>query len=302
VQTRFSIAPDRLNIAGRVQLGIENEVSAFVNDRFGNAVPPGTAVSFISNGASVVNPTTTDADGVAVATLITEEEIPPTGIVTVLAFTRGEEPFRDSNGNGVFDPGVDSIAIDHAVEPFIDFRPLPAFDAGCTIFPPSSFCNLEFDPSVPYELFVDANRNEIWDRQGTAGVWDTNILVFRTIAVTFSGPLVTPVVSPASFAIPNGGSQLFTVEVHDDLRNPLVGGSTIAITVNGGLVFGSPITVPDGQSFNQLVNGLNRFSFVVSDAQPVEDPPQPPIATSVVVTVASENGSGSFILASGTID
>ena len=71
-QTRFSIAPERLNVAGRVTFGIENEVSAFVNDRFGNAVPPGTSVSFLTNGASIVDPSTTNLSGVATATLITE--------------------------------------------------------------------------------------------------------------------------------------------------------------------------------------------------------------------------------------
>jgi hypothetical protein len=70
-QTRFSLAPEQLNVAGRVAFGIQTEVSAFVNDRFGNAVPPGTAVSFFTNGASIVDPSTTGTDGIATATLIT---------------------------------------------------------------------------------------------------------------------------------------------------------------------------------------------------------------------------------------
>jgi hypothetical protein len=40
----------------------------------------------------------------------------------------------------------------------------------------------------------------------------------------------------------------------------------------------------------------------VSDAQPFENPALPPIAASILVTVTSQNGSGSFIVASGTID
>jgi hypothetical protein len=47
----------------------------------------------------------------------------------------------------------------------------------------------------------------------------------------------------------------------------------------------------NGQSFNQLVTGLTRFDFILLDAEPV----------SITVTVTSPNGSGSLIVASGTI-
>src|SRR5262249_44471565 len=204
-QNRFSAAPMTLNVAGRVLFGIQDPVTAFVNDRFGNAVPPGTVVSFTSNGASVVNQMTTDANGQSIVTLITEEQVPPTGLVPVLAYTRGEEGFQDNNGNGVFDAGIDTILDDNQPEPFIDFRPLPPNDASCPIPPPSSMCNDAFNPGAPFELFVDVNHNGIWDTQGTPGVWDNNIVVFDSFPVTFSGHLVTPVLSPATFTVPEGG-------------------------------------------------------------------------------------------------
>jgi hypothetical protein len=50
---RFSLAAEFVNIAGRVTLGLEDEITAFLNDRFGNAIPQGTVVNFITNGASV---------------------------------------------------------------------------------------------------------------------------------------------------------------------------------------------------------------------------------------------------------
>ncbi|MFQ5664877.1 MAG: Ig-like domain-containing protein [Candidatus Binatia bacterium] len=308
----FSLAPAVRNIAGRVTFGLQDTISVFVNDRFGNAVPPGTSVSFITNAASVVNPTTTDSTGVATATLLSEGTVPPSGIVTVLAFTRGEEAFLDNNGNGRFDcegtstppcvgSGTDTVLTDDVLEPFIDFRPLPPADVGCPITPPSPLCNGAFDTSTAFELFVDAGSLDgIWDSQGTTGVWDNNIFVSGTTAITFSGSLVTPAASPTTFAVPQGGSQAFTLEVHDDLLNPLVGGSTVSITANGGDVVGADITIPDGHSFNQLVGGLTLFQFVVADADPADtDPPQ---STSVVVTIDSPNGTGTFVVASGTID
>jgi hypothetical protein len=308
----FSVAPTLRNIAGRVTYGLQDTISAFVNDRFGNAVPASTAVSFLTNAASVVNPTTTNSAGVATAVLLSEGLVPPSGIVTVLAFTRGEESFLDNNGNGRFDcagtstppcagSGIDSVLTDAVPEPFVDFRPLPPADASCSEPAPNPFCNNRFDPNTPFELFVDSGAlNGVWDAQGTPGVWDNNIFVSASTVVTFSGPLATPQASPTTFAIANGGAQGFTLDVHDDLRNPLVGGSTIAVSVNGGQVVGGDITVPDGHSFNQLVPGLTRFGFVVADADPADtDPPQ---AASIVVKVTSPNGTGTFVVASGTID
>jgi len=298
-QTRFSLSPAKLNIAGRVHFGLEDTVSAFVNDRFGNAVPQGTSVSFTTNGASIVDPEPTGSNGVASATLLSEGQVPTTGIVSIVGFTRGEEGFLDNNGNGFFDAG-DTITTDNIVEPFIDFRPLPPLDSGCTLPAPSPYCNLAFDPGTLFEHFIDTGAIDgVWGTQGTSGVWDNNILVFDTATVTFSGPLTTPSVSPTSFVIDDGGFQNFELIVSDDLLNPLVGGSTITVTSTAGTVVGGAITMPDGQSFNQLVDGLTRFHFSVLDAEPgTGDSVQ---QATVSVAIASENGSASFILAHGSI-
>ncbi len=305
-QTRFSLAPELHNVAGRVAFGIENVVSAFVNDRFGNAVPPGTAVSFVTNGASIVDPTTTGTNGVAKATLITEGQVPDSGVVTITAFTHGEEGFRDNNGNGRFDAGIDAITTDSVAEPFIDYRPQPPLDAGCLLPAPSPICNAAFDPMTDFELFIDSGSlNGVWDTQGTAGVWDRDILVWDNTTVTFSGPLVTPVAKTGdgqpvdNFIIPDGGSLGFTLEVHDDLLNPIVGGSSITVQANAGQVVGGNITVPDGQSFNQLVTGLTRFNFILLDNTPGEG--TTPQTVNITVTVTSANGNGSTIVASGVI-
>ncbi len=305
-QPRFSIAPELRNIAGRVSFGITDGVSAFVNDRFGNAVPP-TSVSFLPNGASVVVPSMTTSSGVATATLISEGlVIPPTGIITILAWTVGEEGFLDNNGNGRFDAGTDTITTDNQPEPFIDFRPLPLLDGGCPLPAPSPFCNFAFDPFTPFEHFIDAGPlNETWGAQGTSGVWDDDVLVWDSTTVTFSGPLVSPVATADdgqpvdNFMIPDGGSLSFTLEVHDDLVNPLVGGSTISVQANVGQVIGGSITIPDGQSFNQLLDGLTRFHFTLLDSAPGEG--MAAQLVNVTVTVTSQNGNLSIIIADGVI-
>lgn len=327
-QNRYSAAAERLNVAGRRYYGIRDTISAYVNDRFGNAVPPGTAVTFVSNGASIVNPTTTDAYGVATATLVTEGGIPTSGIVTVLAFTRGEEAFLDTNGDGVFQTGIDSIIDDDQPEPFISFRPLPsdlAFggldDSLCSILAPSAMCRDSFQALTPYDLFVDTDANGAWNSQGTSGIWDSNVLIATIIPVTFSGTLVAPEVIDVSpepepgdsedFHLAKGESAGITFTVHDDLRNPLVAGSTIEVTTTRGEVIGGSITILDGESFNQLRHGLNVFTVYLTNK--VTNPgtigegtptptPVPSGPAEVLVTIESENGNGTFFLARGFME
>lgn len=323
---RFSVGPAKKNIAGRVTLGLTDTISAFVNDRFGNAVPEGTSVSFITNASSVVNPSPTDSSGVARATLLTENST-PTGIVTILAFTRGEEDFLDNNGNGRFDcvganvppcvgDGTDQVTSDDTMEPYIDFRPYPPADVGCSVPRPVSqppagtpLCNDAFDPSTPFELFVDDPRNGLppgWNEQGTTNVWDNDIFVYGTTEVTFSGPLVAPEIvwssGPVNFSIPDLGSQQFRVSVHDDLLNPLVGGSVVSIyltpAIRGVNISGGSFVIPDAHSYNQLVRGITEFEFSVSSYEFFGVPV--PVQINLAVS-ASPNGSGTFKIAEGTI-
>jgi hypothetical protein len=318
----FSIAAAQLNIQGRVTFGLSDQISVYVNDRFGNAVPPGTAVSLVTNAASVVNPTTTDTSGVATATLLTEGVVPPSGIVTVMAYTHGEESFLDNNGNGVYDVGIDTILTPNVPEPFIDYRPLPPGDSClpgdscCSVPPPSSLCKDQFIPGTPFQLFVDTNGDGKWQcgsicgpaaqGQGTLGVWDNNILVWRAIPVTFSGPTQAPVLEGcqgqtsgtcSAFYLETGASMSFTIAVHDDLVNPLVGGSTIDISASNGTVTGGSITVPDGESFNQLVDGLTQFTFVLTAPTGLTSD-EPAV---ISVTIASPNGNVTSLLTSGEL-
>jgi hypothetical protein len=321
----FSVGSFKKNIAGRVTFGLTDQISAFVDDRFGNAVPPSTSVSFVTNAASVVDPTTTGTNGVATATLLSEGIVTPSGVVTILAFTRGEESFLDNNGNGRFDclgtmnppcpglPGGDTILTDDTPEPFIDFRPLPPSlalplglpdDSACTVPAPSPLCNNRFDVNKPFELFVDNPPPDgMWDAQGTTGYWDNNIFVWSATTVTFSGPTQTPVLASCSpgpcsgFTLHPGDSKSFTINVHDDLVNPLVGGSTIVITSTGGTISGGNISLPDGESFNQLVDNLTRFTFSLSVDQTVTKTTNAAIS----VTITSPNGNVTAALTNGII-
>lgn len=278
---RFSIAAQHVNVAGRVTLGINDVITAFLNDRFGNAVPQGTAVSFLSNASSVVNPSVSDADGRASATLITEGgRFPPDGIVRVLAFTRGEEPFIDANGDGIYNPG----------EVFADI-PEPFIDANG---------NGVYDPDDPFELFVDVNGNGVWDSAQGPDVWDGNAMIWDVIPVTFSGPTIVILQPTSGFVIADGGTQEFTLSIADSLNNPLVAGTTISISTSEGISLrGLPasFTLEGAQSFGQTINGLNFFNFSVIDAQPGQGANDQSVEVIVTVnsppSISAPGGNGS---------
>lgn len=97
----------------------------------------------------------------------------------------------------------------------------------------------------------------------TAKTADEN---FNTISantlVLFSGlPYIT--VTPSSFIIPDGGSQLFNYTVSDQNGNPLTSGTKIKVEITGEGILTSgdlDITLPDTQS-----KAWTFFSFSISD-------------------------------------
>ena len=288
----FSIAGEFKNISGRVTFGLRDTITAYVNDRFGNAVPPGTVVSFITNGASVVDPRPTGVTGEATAILLSEgaldsqpNGVPPDGIVRVLASTRGEEPFTDSNGNGVYDTGE---AFQDVAEPFIDVNG-----------------NGQYDPNNPYERFVDVNHNGLWDAAQGAGTWNNDAIIWDTIPVTFSAQTQVQLLTADEFAaiggnildnfsqptptleIPALGTQSFVLLVRDLDSQPIVGGSEVSISTGGAVRLLGPDswTIPDAETFGTLANGVNVFFFSVADNPSSNERP----FTYITASVTSED-------------
>ncbi len=80
---RFSLAVEYLNIAGGVTFGLQDTVTAFVGDRFGNVVSDETGVSFITEGGTIGTSigtgafSTTTSFGQASAVLQTANPAPP---------------------------------------------------------------------------------------------------------------------------------------------------------------------------------------------------------------------------------
>lgn len=104
-------------------------------DRFNNPIPDGTKVYFTTEGGSIKGnytdattgstPNCIISDSTCTAKLTAMSPRPNNGRVTVLAYTEGEESFKDVNGNGVLDESdylssTDMPYFDDISEPFLD--------------------------------------------------------------------------------------------------------------------------------------------------------------------------------------
>ena len=79
-QEHFSLAVDRLNIAGRVHFGIIDNITAFVGDKFSNPVAPGTIVYFSTDYCIVEGAAVTDELGQATVRFESAGPFPPNPI------------------------------------------------------------------------------------------------------------------------------------------------------------------------------------------------------------------------------
>lgn len=101
----FSFAAAALNPDGGWRDGTESEIRVQLNDRFGNPVSDGTAVSFVAEGASIIPAKCTTVNGVCTTKFVSSNYRPLNGRVTVLAYAQGEESFVDTNGDQLYTPG-----------------------------------------------------------------------------------------------------------------------------------------------------------------------------------------------------
>jgi len=133
-QKSMSMALEKFNPAGWGYNGVTSKVSMLLADAYNNPAPDGTTVYFTTEGGSIASSCTTVGGGCQVSwtsqnprpprnstdnsinrilcmdvspELLRACEAERAGRSTILATAIGNESFKDTNGNGVFDPGVD---------------------------------------------------------------------------------------------------------------------------------------------------------------------------------------------------
>ncbi len=208
----FSIAPEKLNFPGYNIFGLTNRITAYVGDKYGNPVKPGTAVYFTTTGGIIEGSVLTDDKGQGSVNLISAEP----------------RPVHPTLGPGY---------------------------------------------AVITATTADENQKTI---------------KAETI-VLFSGiPQIT--VTPTNFDIPNLGSQVFNYTVSDQNGNPLAGGTTIKVLIDGKDIraLGDlDVTIPDTRD-----RSWTRFSFAIQDT--TADTTSRPVL--VRISTTGPNGSATVNL------
>ncbi|RYY04839.1 MAG: hypothetical protein EOO53_00505 [Gammaproteobacteria bacterium] len=139
-QKSMSMALEKFNPAGWDYNGVTSKVTMLLADAYNNPAPDGTTVYFTTEGGSIT-PSCTTVGGGCVVSWTSQNPRPPrnsldysinrilclgpftapdtqyiceaerAGRSTILATAIGNESFKDTNGNGVYDPGVDIFAV-----------------------------------------------------------------------------------------------------------------------------------------------------------------------------------------------
>ena len=114
----FSVALGQLNFAGYDRYGLTNPVTAFVGDKYGNPVQPGTAVYFTTDGGIVPGSGVTNEQGTTTVQLLSAAPGPsnvigcssdPTGYGVVTASTSDENQQRIEDTATVLFSGTTQI-------------------------------------------------------------------------------------------------------------------------------------------------------------------------------------------------
>lgn len=250
-QQNFSLGATTFNIEGWNIDGTTTVLTARLADHFGNPVPDGTAVNFITEGGLVTPSCTTTASACS-ATLTSQALRPTNGRVTVLAYAVGEEGFTDLNANGLADNPTEMFDAngvstdmgeayvdynenrtrDPATEPFIDFGgSVNGSPDGQYNGPDGKYNGVLCDSSV-----LPGSSPTACNTQKTIDVRGSSVIVFSSSAakITINGG--------AAFAIPpcnlvNGDvPATFTVTVVDENGNAMPAGTTVAFTTNNGKI------------------------------------------------------------------
>ena len=175
------VATALISRAGNID-GVTTTLTARLADHFHNPVPDGTAVSFTSEGGSVL-PGCITVGGACNSVLTSQALRPSNGRVTVLARATGEEAFIDLNGNGTVDginEMIDAIGLPTDMpEAFVDYNENGIRDANEPFFDFNG--NGVFDgPDAKYNGVLCTAGAAICSTQKSIDVRDSAVVVFST--------------------------------------------------------------------------------------------------------------------------
>ncbi|SDT87043.1 Ig-like domain-containing protein [Desulfobacula phenolica] len=282
---QLGMAVEYHNMAGGRTFGLQNKITAYLGDRYGNVVPDGTKVSFMSEGGTIgtsdgFEPST--VFGVAEAVLQTSPPTTPDlggvngstqsnpGLCRIVIYTPGNEGFYDINGNNVYDEGIDTLTVDMS-EPYIDANDNNQYDSG--------------------EKYIDSDGSGSFTQAD--GKYQSNTIIWDSGNVLFSDDQAALDLTK-NFNINriNGGSYPLTYYLGDVYGNALVSGTTVKITTSGA--FGKAELTGDTDFVLPDSNGFGEWHTVglLITPQGTDDPDNGSLEVIVTVTPPSDDSAG----------
>jgi Bacterial Ig-like domain (group 1) len=302
-ELNFSLSQTTRNIEGYDIDGTANVYSIIASDRLANPVPVGTAINFIAEGGQIEPiKNTALASGLARASanFVSASPRPLDGRVTVLAYALGEESFLDTNGNNVWDAGIDTQFQDlgavflsrkylgtyfAATDQLIPLSISGVGNASPCIAPTSPLLNLNASIPTAAGSTCDSNWGRAYVRRAaetvlstsvSRPVWESGNLPSGLSAAPGSCPKVTDTVS-------SGTGQNLIVGYADGTGLDPAG---TEIRNKDYYRVGGPTTI-----YN--MNRVSSFSFLVADRNPVRL--NPVAAGSVIEVTVSGKISASVV-------
>ncbi|MFQ5637016.1 MAG: Ig-like domain-containing protein [bacterium] len=251
--SHVSVGVSPLNAFGWNVVNNIVSVTAVVGDKFNNPVPPGTAVFFTTTGGVISTHTGfTNEEGVANVTLHTAQPYPDV--------TRYYNTFFDPNTEHPgFTLGTNIIP-----------GPISDFDGGEVL---NSLGDFIENDGIARILAV----TEGVDSEGnSARVWSVTNVVFSGHIDVFDISVSDTVISP-------GESTVISFRIYDENGNPIVPGSEISISANGGTLSWSSLTTSDP--------GITHYNVLLTNNLDPTDPDARPVTTPVTIVVNSQNGN-----------
>jgi hypothetical protein len=275
-QARASLAVGNLSIEGMNVDGISTTVTLSLADRQGNPVPDGTAINFVTEGGVMIPPvcrTGKNLDGTeqvppqgssqCSVTIRSQNPRPANGLVTILAYTAGEEDFVDANFNNVYDCGeaytdLTTAYRDDLLDPTLTLHTFLTGQFSVPRAASPSTCGSGAAPSP-------TKGDGVW---GAADVRAQQAIVFATSrAVITSSSLVADTVYPNSNPATNALVSV-NVTVADGNGLSMPTGSTVEIKAVGdgqqvpGFLIGAECKLNTTASFI-VGNSLTPATFYV---------------------------------------
>jgi hypothetical protein len=231
IDRAMDLSVDKANIDGWDISGETANFTVRLADQFGNPVPDGTVVNFITSGGAICTANTgscTTVNGSCTCPLVTQAPRPADGRVVVLAYAVGLEDYVDSNGDNAHTAGESFTDLGDA---FLDANKDGLFGDDVGVNPSNVTINGETDVPLAYQT------PPIFKKTGN-GVRDT-AHIRRQGIIYFSGssghdPTILvgtqPILFPAGNPCPAATTRNVAFILEDGRGNPMATGTTLTAT------------------------------------------------------------------------